>query len=39
MTQKATLAADRAALEVRKADLAKKRAEVAALKVVETPAA
>ena len=39
MTQKATLAADRAALEVRKADLAKKRAEVAALKVVPTPAA
>jgi hypothetical protein len=37
MTQKATIAADRAALEVRKADLAKKRAEVAALKVVPTP--
>lgn len=34
MTQKATLAADRAALEIRKADLAKKRAEVAAMKVV-----
>lgn len=34
MTQKATLAADQAALEIRKADLAKKRAEVAAMKVV-----
>jgi hypothetical protein len=36
MTQKATLAADQAALEIRKADLAKKRAEVAAMKVVPT---
>lgn len=36
MAQKATLAADYAALEIRKADLAKKRAEVAAIKVVPT---